>query len=958
MKTTRFRLIYIVLCASVFCGSNIALAQIQPEKIPAPTLSAQGRVYTDAEGVPTIDAANDFDAAFLLGYTHASARFFQMDYTRRAASGTLSELVGAPALANDIQLRNLGLRRAAVTTWQEMSAETRGWLKFYADGVNLWLKRNPLPNEYTALELTKTDPWSPVDSIVIGKILAFQLSFGLDIDLTLRLGAYQQAGQAGGFSGNALFFEDTHRLQPPDNRTSINNFVPSAQANENAKSSVLSEPEITNGESIAVVDPVVMSMAQTWRDQIKDVPFLGASLQPREDRAGSNWWILGPSKTVSGKPILANDPHLGLDLPSTFVEVHIISRDSRYPTTMNVVGSSVPGTPTVLLGCTEKFCWGLTTNPLDVTDVFQEQIRTTDLGFPRATAHGDKEDPTIWIWQNYIVNKLDGVPDNAARDNSIGYSNGGLTTLVPRRNFGPIVQVSGNSGLSVAYTGWGASFELEAFRRISRSNNMSEFRDALTYFDVGSQNFAYADVEGNFAYFTSAEMPIREDLQTMGGPDAGVPPFLIRDGTGVRKHEWLAVRNPKPNQALKKFEILSANEMPFVINPAQGYIANANNDPIGTTFDNNALNQLRPGGGVYYLNFAYSPYRIGRIDRMLQSLLANGNKLDVATIKQTQSNNQLLDAELVLPYLLDAHARSTGPGAWANANALAQDAKVLEAIAYLRRWNYSTPTGIKEGFDPGDNPTSLPEPSAADIDNSIAATLFAVWRGQAIRNTIDANLTRVGLGSALPSGTVAYDAFKYQLDQYATRKGVGLSGVNFFTATGSPSAEAARDFLLLKSLRDALDRLSGEPFAAAFNRSSNLLDYRWGKLHRIVFKHPLGGPFDIPGQGLYGIQNLAPNLLGVARSGGYESVDAAAHNTRAQSANEFMFGSGPARRFVGEMTTPISAEQILPGGQSGVLGDPLYISQLPRWLTNGYKPLVINAASATGAAVSILEFDP
>ena len=116
----------------------------------------------------------------------------------------------------------------------------------------------------------------------------------------------------------------------------------------------------------------------------------------------------------------------------------------------------------------------------------------------------------------------------------------------------------------------------------------------LEFFDVGSQNWAYTDRAGNIAYFTSAEMPLREDLQTLNQPD-GTPPFLLRDGTGQLQNEWLPVQNPQPGQALP-YEILPFAEMPQVVNPASGYILNANNDPVGTTLDNNPLNQVRPGG--------------------------------------------------------------------------------------------------------------------------------------------------------------------------------------------------------------------------------------------------------------------------------------------------------------------------------------------------------------------------
>jgi penicillin G amidase len=917
------------------------------QTITADGLRAPAVLDVDAAGVPLIRAANDYDAAYLLGYVHARDRLFQMDYTRRAASGTLAELVGAPALANDIQLRTLGLRRAAQTTWSAVDTELRGQLKAYADGVNFYVRSNALPAEYAALELTRFEPWSPVDSLVIGKILAFQLSFDLDIDYTLRLGAYQQAGAAGGFNGQALFFEDTHRVQPFDNRVSIRNFVPTAEATDAQAKSFANE--------VPTVTPEMMALAEDVRSKIIDNPWIAPTLRPRENRGGSNWWVVAGAETVSGKPILANDPHLSLDLPGVFHEAHIVSTDSRYPTPMNVSGLAPPGAPSILLGCTEKFCWGLTTNPLDVADTYQEPLRFNTYGVPTHTVYKGLEEPLLWVFQTYNVNQLDGIADNAKRDTSIGYSNGGLTFLVPRRNNGPILSVQGSSGLSVAYTGWGATHELDAIRRINRASNLTEFRSALQYFDVGSQNFAYADTDGNIAYFTTAETPLREDLQTMNTID-GAPPFLIRDGSGTRKNEWLPVSTRQPNQALP-FAILPASEMPFTINPTSNYIANANNDPIGNTLDNNAFNQVRPGGGLYYLNFAYSSLRMGRVDRMMQSLIAREAKITMADIQNTQANAQLLDAELMVPHLASAITRAQ-TSTYAPLRALYDDARVRSAMQRIQQWDFSTPTGIREGFDPGDNPAALAEPSQAEIDASIAATIFSVWRGQAVRNVIDATMTRIGLSAVLPGSTEAYVALKYHLDSFPTRRGVGASGVNFFQLTGAPTPEDARDVILLKSLQDGLNLLASNEFAAAFANSTNQNDYRWGKLHRIVFDHPLGGPFNIPGPGLYGITNLAPNLLGVARQGGYESVDAAAHSTRANSVNGFMFGSGPARRFVGEMTSPIVANQAYPGGQSGELGSARYISQLPLWLVNGYKPLPIDAAAHAAAAVDKFDFVP
>ncbi|MCB1552962.1 MAG: penicillin acylase family protein [Xanthomonadales bacterium] len=916
----------------------------QAQSIPAPGLHAPGTITYDANGVPTITADSDTDAAWLMGYAHARDRFFQMDQLRRVASGTFAELVGSAALSSDVQFRTLGLRRAAQKSWTKQGSELRAQLRAYADGVNAWLATNPLPLEYGALELTHAKMWTPVDSLVIGKLLALQLSFDDETGYTARLAAYSQAGAAAGFNGAALFFEDTHRSAPADGRVSIPDFFGSSAKLAGQGWSML--------DKRSELRPSQLELLQTHVEAVQNHPILGPLLNRRENRAGSNWWMVSGEHTVSGRPILSNDPHLSLGTPTLFHEAHIVSNDAGFAQPMNTVGLVAPGTPLPLLGCTDAFCWGLTTNSLDVTDWFFDSFVVNSYGLPTHSIHNGVREPVLWVFQSYFVNRLDGVPDNVTRENSIGYLNGAVTVLVPRRNFGPMLVApdASGEGVTVQYTGWGATFELEAFRKINRATSLSEFQTAVLNFDVGSQNFAYAGKDGNIAYFVSAEAPIREDLQQ--NTINGLPPYLVRNGTGG--NEWATRTNVYPGQASLN-EVLSPAEMPQVVNPSQGYIANANNDPVGGTLDNNPFNEQRPGGGIYYLAQQGSPYRMGRIDRKLQELIARGG-ITVADMAQLQANTQSLDAELILPYLLQAYDN-------APACSVRNDPKVAEAIDYLARWDFSAPTGIAQGYDAGDNPFALGAPSDAEIDASVAATLWAMFRSQVIRGTIDHTLTQVGLGSFRPGGSDAYTGLKRILDTFPQLQGRGASGLDFFTRVPSdvsPTASAAtrRDCVLLDSLKRGIDRLASSDFAAAFNGSTNLRDYRWGRLHRIVFAHPLGAPLSIPSDNGYPFMDLGPGLPGLARPGGFQVVDASSHDLRADGVNSFMFGSGPVRRFIGEMTDTPTLMQIMPGGQDGNIGGPGYISQLPLWLVNGYKPLVIDPAVSAQSAIATLQFAP
>jgi len=939
---TPARFVLRVLPASIAaCLALAAAPAALAEDFSFPGLSDTVTVYEDAYGIPTIKGSSEEDVAFVQGYIHARDRFFQMDYFRKVAQGRLGEMVGSPALSTDVQLRTLGLARAATASWQSIDAETKGALQAYANGVNTWLARNPLPPEYVGLEITRVDPWTPHDSLSYAKLLSWDLSWDLDIELTVRLGTYQGYGAAIGFNGTALFFEDTHRTQPIDGRVSVPGFLASIgglgesglESEGAGKSAAQSNPAL----DMPPVSEETLALAQQVFETYSQSPLLRERMQPREREKGSNEWAVSGEHTDSGFPLVANDPHLSLNTPATFHEsnlVYDLGEDSY-----TVAGVQFPGAPGIIQGCNDRMCWGSTVHPMDVSDVFQDQVLRNALTLPTHTVHSGQAEPLHQIYQSFFVNRVgDGVPDNLARA-KIGISSGGITFVAPRRNNGPILGFNGANALINQYTGWGPTQEMKFIREMNRARDIDEFKDALQYFDVGSQNWIYGDVEGNIGYFTSAENPIRADLAA-GTLDGGVPPMLIRDGTGALRHEWLPVSNPQPAQSLP-FEILPFDEMPQVVNPDWGYIANGNNDPVGVTLDNNPYNQLRPNGnGLYYLNFGYPDYRQGRVDRELQALVDSGEPVTPQDMMELQANNQMLDAELTLPALLAVMSQVPVPAG----------SPLADALDVLSTWDYSTPTGLAEGWDAGDDPNMAVEPDLAERRNAAAATVFSVWRSMLIRNTIDATLSAVGLGAYLPGSSEAQRAFAWHLLNYPSRGGVGASGLPFFSA-GLAETVAG-------SLQQALDLLASDEFAPAFANSSDVMDYAWGKLHRIVFDHPLGvDPFNVPNGG--GFSDLDANLRGLARQGGFDVVDASSHNARANSLNGFMFGGGPNRRFVGEMTPDgVVGFQTIPGGQSGLFYHPNYASQLPLWLTNNYHEFSLGEGDGQATAVMTHTFSP
>jgi penicillin amidase len=944
-----------------------------------PALQAPAQVARDFEGVPHIYTSTDHDAAFMLGYVHAQDRFFQMDSLRRIFSGRVAELVGEAGLASDVELRTLGLARAAQESAPHYPVSTLAWLQAYADGVNAWLAGNPLPPEYGALLLTKASvpPWTPLDSLTIAKGLSFQLSFDLsDIDRTLALSAFVASGKANGFDPVSAFFADVNRIAPFDPTVSIPDWLAKPhEAGASATAALAATPAEAAAAGAAAgavppyLSPEAVELAAAYRQRAIAVPLLRDALRHSQSFGGSNWWAVSGALSQSGHPLLANDPHLSLSTPSVFYEVHLLSFQPHPNRTLDVSGVSFPGTPAVVLGCNTRICWGATTNPMDVTDVYLEQLvidPQTEL--PVATVFEGKPEPLVPISQTFRFNQLVPGASDSLGVAPVGPLSGGITFVVPRRNHGPIVAVNtahapNVTALSVQFTGWRDTREIDSLLTWQRAANLDDFKRGLQYFHFGSQNWSYADVDGNVAYFTSGAQPVREDLETLHRPD-GTPPTLIRDGTHQFKNEWLPVAHPQPGQQLA-YEILPFAEMPQVVNPALGFVLTANNDPIGITLDNSGFRHLRASGGIYYFGIDYSSLRAGQISRLLNAATAGApsrHKLSAADLAAIQHNNQLPDAFFFQPFIVAALARAGRAGAPAPLAALAADPQVVEAVGRLAAWDFSTPTGILAGYDPGDDPAALPFPSKAEVANSVAATLYTLWRSQFVGATVDATLAGVGLGSFLPDDDHVLRALHELLAGFLTRQGIGHSGLDFFAGARGEVATAAdaRDLLILRSLRQALDQVAGADFADAFPDPGHQKTLRWGRLHRVVFGHLLGGPFDIPPGGGGGVlSDLAPHLPGVARAGGFETIDAAGFGIRVAGENSCMFDSGPARRFIGELVPgAIAAQEIIPGGESGVIGSPRRANQLGRWLTDRYHPLLITSEQVRANLAGLTQYAP
>jgi penicillin G amidase len=891
------------------------------------TLQFPAQILVDKQGLPHLFAQSETDVVYLQGYVHARDRLFQMDVLRRQADGTLAELLGEAALASDVQLRTFGVRRGAERSLPLVSPEGRAALKAYAAGVNTYVSRNALPPEYAALEVTQFRPWTDVDSVAVLKLLLFQLSFDInEIQQTLVLRAYQAAGQQQGFNGAKLYLEDTNRTAPFDPASTL----PDA----------LRAPSRPRGldRTAAQVDSQLSSstlrLAREFMERMSQAPYAAAATRSGDGDSGSNQWVVSGRLSATGQPLIANDPHLATGVPAILYQQQLHAPAAG----INAIGASLPGAPYVGIGNNQRIAWAATTNPTDVTDSYEEHI-VADPASPSglSTMYKGALEPVVALPQSFRFNVPgDGVTDNL-RVEAPGTRVPPAVLIVPRRNQGPIVQLDLDAGvaISVQYAGSGGTRELDAFRGLVRARSIDEFGKALRFFDVGAQNFSCAEVNGDIAYFMSGKVPLREDLQA--GKVNGLSPMFLRNGQGG--NEWLPSNSADPTLP---FEVLPEAEMPRGKNPPRGYFVNANNDMNGNTLDNDPLNEQRPNGGIQYFGALYDTgIRAGRITQLLDERLAQRGRLTTSDLKAIQADTVMNDARYYTPVILTAFANAKKPSAHPALQQAASEPRVAEAVARLAAWDQSTPTGLREGYDANDAPGNLREPSRDEIQHSIAATIFSIWRNQFLSNVIVATLSRRGLPFFNTARRESMAATKNLLDNFEQRRGVGASGVDFFEVPGIEDAATRRDLIALRSLAGALDVLAGANYAAAFKRSTNQDDYRWGRLHRITFPHPIGGPFSIPPAFGAFPAPFGPDLPGLPVDGGLFTVDIATNQILRDAApdalNAFIVRGIPVQRYVARVRLfglGFDAETSLPGGESAIPGSPFYLNLLEPYLTN------------------------
>ena len=560
-------------------------------QLALPGLRAPVEVLIDGNGVPSAYSRDPDDAWFAAGVLHARDRLWQMELYRRVTRGRLSEVMGERTLPIDQRFLTLGLRDAAEAEWQRATPAVKSALERYAAGVNavampLTGRRRPLEFQLLGIQVTE---WTPVDSLAVGRLLAW------------RLAENHQAELVRGALAAKLGEESARQLAgryPTDAPAILGGPVRSQEAAE--------LPTPTRREA-----PSLTSEASPTEDRRAEAPAWPVGLEwlaPSAKGGNSNNWVIAGRKTRSGRPILANDPHLQIEFPSTWYELHLVAAG------LDVTGVTIPGLPFVALGHNARVAWGMTNTGADVQDMYLERV---DVDRKRAMFRGE--------WVPVQVTPADiPVRGGSVRKFEIWKTrHGPIYSDIDSDWMAPPVWLSSEGrapGEQRAYSiRWDAGGDPAAsFEAINRATDWTSFIAAVGTFSVPSMNIVYADVDGNIGYAMSGQLPMRS-----GGD--GTMPIDGSSGGG----EWTGT--------------IGAGSLPRVLNPDSGFVASANNE-IDRSFN-----------GLITRDWV-APYRAARlIDRITKT-----EAIDMEAMEKLQNDRRSLAADHILQGVETAIAKAKG----------------------------------------------------------------------------------------------------------------------------------------------------------------------------------------------------------------------------------------------------------------------------------------------------------
>jgi penicillin amidase len=543
MKESKIFLVAGLLVVVAAFGLRAPSAQPQANRVSIAGLRSEVTVRRDERGIPYIEAKNDDDLYFAQGYVTASDRLWQMDLLRRNVRGELAEILGANALSEDKRHRTLGFATVVEETAKHLPPGLNQAMNAYARGVNAYidsLNDQTLPPEFRILQY-KPRHWTPADSLCVGKLLAEYLSNSWQIDLMRA-------------SLGSLPKEKRDALLPE--RSALDVLVVGEDRSPARRAKFSPAP--------AVFDKaIVEELASQIKSQQRSFELLGLSYPGIDSLQASNNWVVSGRRTVTGKPLLANDPHIPAAAPGLWYQTELIAPG------MHVAGVTFPGAPGIVLGHNERIAWGATNLGPDVQDVYAEKF--------------DKDNPTRY-------QSPSGWRDAEVRHEQIRVRKGFADPTTDTQTFdvvvtrhGPIVLEKDSTRYALRWPALDPrAMESAGLFDANRAGNWKDFIEALSHYTGPTQNFIYADVDGHIGYYGAGWIPIRKS------GDGSVP----YDGA-TDDGEWTG--------------FIPFEKLPHSFDPPSGIIVTANQRVVGDSYP-------------YFLSHNWAmPYRARRIYDLLSA---------------------------------------------------------------------------------------------------------------------------------------------------------------------------------------------------------------------------------------------------------------------------------------------------------------------------------------------------
>ncbi len=620
-------------------------------------LSGKVDVLRDEHGVPQIYGDSVTDIAKAQGFVHAQDRFFEMDLRRHVTSGRLSELVGDAGLETDKVIRTMGWRRIAEAELPTLEPSTRTYLQAYADGVNAYLRgRSPSQAslEYVVLGTSVKDyrieDWTPADSIAWLKAMAWDLRGDYSDELArARLSTRISPAQiaelypAYDFANKPILSPEDWR--PPAVPTQQSSAVPSALSSSAA--ALPGSSSVKDGAAGTFTSPSAQRAYAAVGRALDSVP----ALLGRGDGIGSNSWVVGPDKSATGKPLLANDPHLSPGQPGIWYQVGLHCRKTSDQCPLDVSGFSFSGVPGVVIGHNNRISWGFTNLGPDVSDFYLEKLDGDK------ALRGEAWEP---LTTRREVIKVAGGADQtitvrATRHGPLmsdvieNLDDAGERSPVPPSE-GPAAPGQ-DYAVSMAWTGLRPSKTADAIFQINVAQNFTEFREAAKSFAVPAQNLVYADVDGHIGYQAPGQVPVR--VSAFPGSPPGFWPAPGWD----EAYDW---------QGDVPFE-----SMPTSLDPVEGFIV--------------AANQAVTASTTPFLTTQWDyGYRAKRIRDLIETATKDGGKISVQKMGDMQMDSRNEFAPTLVKALLAVPLG--GPNDSDQEVAFTREAQDL-----LRDWDHTTP---------------------------------------------------------------------------------------------------------------------------------------------------------------------------------------------------------------------------------------------------------------------------